>query len=356
MDEVELMLKELTEAIGVPGQEEDVSKVLEKQMAGLGKISHDKLGSFICTKTGRSAKPVVMIAAHMDEVGFMVKQVTGNGFLKFLPLGGWWGHVALAQRVTVRSNKGDFAGIVGSKPPHELQDEEKKKVLDFKDMFIDVGATSSFDVEKKLGIKPGDIVVPNSPFTVMGNSRLYMAKAWDDRVGCGVIVEMFRKLKNAKHPNTVCGVGTVQEEVGLRGAQTSASAVKPDVGFAVDVCISHDMPGGDDGRPEKLGAGAAIVVYDGSMIPNPKLRDFVIDVARARNIPHHLAYLEKGGTDSGKIHLYDTGVPALSLGVPTRYIHSHTAVIDRKDFNALVALVVELVMRLDAKTVAKLTR
>ncbi len=356
MDQVELMLRELTEAIGVSGQEDDVSKVMEKHLRGLGEISHDRLGSFICKKTGKAGGPTVMLAAHMDEVGFMVKQVTKNGFIKFLPLGGWWGHVALAQRVTVRSAKGDLVGIIGSKPPHELQEEEKRKVMDLKDMFIDVGATSSFDVEKKLGIKPGDVVVPLSPFTVMGNPRLYMSKAWDDRAGCGVMVEVLRKLRNARHPNVVYGVGTVQEEVGLRGAQTSVSAVKPDVGFALDVCIAQDMPGGDEGRPERLGAGAAIVVYDGSMIPNPRLRDFVISVAKAKKIRHHMAYLEKGGTDSGKIHLYDKGVPALSLCLPTRYIHSHTAIIDRKDFDAMVALVTEVVMRLDARTVARLTR
>jgi endoglucanase len=356
MDQVELMLKELTDATGISGHEEDVSSAMEKHLSGLGEIYYDRLGSLICKKTGKAGGPAVMLAAHMDEVGFMVKQVTKDGFIKFLPIGGWWGHVALAQRVTIRSMKGDFMGIVGSRPPHELQDEERKKVVEFKDMFIDVGATSAFDVEKKLGIRPGDPIVPFSPFTVMGNPRLYMSKAWDDRIGCAEIIEVFRRLKSAKHPNVVYGVGTVQEEVGLRGAQTSVSAVKPDIGFALDVCISHDVPGAGDGRPEKLGAGAAIVVYDGSMIPNPRLRDFVVGVAKAKRIPYHFATLERGGTDSGKIHVYGTGVPSLSLCVPTRYIHSHTAVIDRKDFEATADLAMEVVMRLDAKAVAKLTK
>ena len=356
MDEVELLLKELTEAIGVSGHEDEVSRIMEKHMVGLGAISHDRLGSLICKKVGKDSGPSIMIAAHMDEVGFMVKQVTKEGFIKFLPLGGWWGHVALAQRVTVCTSKGQFLGIIGSKPPHELQDEEKKKVLDFKDMFIDIGAASYFDVKKKLGVKPGDPIVPFSPFTVMGNNRLYMSKAWDDRVGCAAIIEVLRKLKNVRHPNVVFGVGTVQEEVGLRGAQTSVSAVKPDVGFAVDVSIAHDIPGGVDGREEKIGAGAAILVYDGSMIPNRKLRDFVTGVAEAKRIPHHFAYVERGGTDSGKIHLHGTGVPALSIGIPTRYIHSHTAIVDRRDFEAVVTLVTEVVKSLDARTAAQLTR
>jgi len=356
MDELELMMKELTDAIGVPGYEEEAAGVMEKYLAGLGEISHDKLGSLICKKVGKEGGPSVMIAAHMDEVGFMVKQLTSDGFIKFLPLGGWWGHVALAQRVVVCTSKGNFIGIIGSKPPHELQDEEKKKVLEFKDMFIDVGATSYFDVKKRLGVKPGDPIVPYSPFTVMGNDRLYMSKAWDDRVGCAAIVEVFRRLKKVRHPNVVYGVGTVQEEVGLRGAQTSVSAVKPDVGFAVDVSIAHDIPGGAEGREEKIGAGAAILVYDGSMIPNRRLRDLVVKVAETKGITHHFAYVERGGTDSGKIHLYDSGVPTLSIGIPTRYIHSHTAILDRKDLEAVVALVTEVVRSLDARTVAKLTR
>ncbi|UCF78471.1 MAG: M42 family metallopeptidase [Candidatus Eiseniibacteriota bacterium] len=356
MDQLEQMLRELTEAVGVSGHEEDVSSVMEKHLSGFGQISHDRLGSLICKKIGKENGPSIMLAAHMDEVGFMVKQVTKVGFIKFLPIGGWWGHVALAQRVVLRTSKGDFVGIIGSKPPHELMEEEKRKVQEFKDMFIDVGATGAFNVKTKLGVKPGDPIVPFSPFTVMGNKRFYMAKAWDDRMGCAVIIEVFRRLQKVRHPNAVYGVGTVQEEVGLRGAQTSVAAVKPDVGFALDVSISHDTPGSAEGREEKMGAGAAVVVYDGSMIPNAKLRDMVVDIAESKGIPYHFAYIERGGTDCGKIHLHDRGVPSLTLGIPTRYIHSHTAIIDRKDFEALVRLVTEVIKRLDSKTVRALTR
>jgi putative aminopeptidase FrvX len=356
MDRLESMLRELTEAVGVSGHEEDVSRTMEKHLAGLGEISHDRLGSLICKKTGKQNGPSVMLAAHMDEVGFMVREVTKEGFIKFLPIGGWWGHVALAQRVIVCTSKGDFVGLIGSKPPHDLQEDEKKKVLDFKDMFIDAGVSGGFDLKKRLGVKPGDPVVPYSPFTVMGNKRLYMAKAWDDRMGCAAIIEILRSLKKTGHPNVVYGVGTVQEEVGLRGAQTSVAAVRPDVGLALDVSISHDTPGGTEARGEKLGAGAAILVYDGTMIPNTKLRDLAVDIAEKKRINHHFAYIERGGTDCGKIHLHDRGVPSLTLGVPTRYIHSHTAIIDRRDFEAVVRLTTEIVKRLDAKTVRALTR
>src|SRR2546426_11826262 len=160
-----------------------------------------------------------MLAGHLDEVGFMVKSITKDGFVKFLPLGGWWGHVVLAQRMVIRTRKGDILGVVGSKPPHELPDDERKKVLDIKDMYIDVGAASDFDVKKRLDIRPGDPIVPVSPFQVMANPNLLLAKAWDNRIGCALAAETAKQLEGQAHPNTVLAVATVQEEVGLRGAQ-----------------------------------------------------------------------------------------------------------------------------------------
>jgi endoglucanase len=218
-------------------------------------------------------------------------------------------------------------------------------------MFIDVGATSAFDVEKKLGVMPGDPVVPLSPFSAMGNPRLYMAKAWDDRIGCAEIIEVFRRLQKAKHPNVVYGVGTVQEEVGLRGAQTSVSAVKPDIGFALDVCIARDVPGAGDGSPEKLGAGAAVVVYDGSMIPNPKLRDFVVDAGR-RKKTFTTRLLKRAAPTAAR---YICTGPGPSCRSACRPVHPQsTSIIDRKDFEAVVSLVGSRCAW--TKAVAKLTK
>ncbi|MGH7681057.1 MAG: M42 family metallopeptidase, partial [Candidatus Eiseniibacteriota bacterium] len=264
----------------------------------------------------------------------------------------WWGHVVLAQRVIIRTRKGDIQGVVGSKPPHELQEEERRKVLDLKDMFIDVGATSYFDVKKKLGIRPGDPIVPDSSFSVMGNDRLYLAKALDNRVGCALVVDTLRKLKTARHPNTFYGVATTMEEVGLRGAQTSVASIKPDVAIAVDVGIAHDTPGTLGEGDEKLGAGVGILVYDASLIPNVKLRDLAIDVCERNKITYHLGTVERGGTDAGRFHVYDTGVPSLVIFIPTRYIHSHATIMDRKDYDQAVRLLTELTKRLDKKTVA----
>jgi putative aminopeptidase FrvX len=354
MDSTQELLKELTDIMGISGFEGEVAKAIEKHLEPLTEIHYDKLGSIICRKDGASAEPRIMLAAHMDEVGFLVKQITKEGYLKFLPIGGWWGHVVLGQPVVVRTRKGDYFGVIGSKPPHELEDEERKKVFDIKDMHIDLGATRKFDVEKKLGVRVGDPVVPWSTFQVMGNPRTYMAKAWDDRIGCAIMIDVVRRLAKAKHPNTVYAVGTVQEEVGLRGAQTSSLVVDPDVGFALEVGIAHDTPGFGIEEVEALGAGPGILVYDRTMIPNRNLLDLVLDVADRQKIPYHLASVPKGGTDSGRIHLNRAGVPSLVIGVPTRYIHSHIGIIDRSDYDNAVRLVTAVIKVLDKKTVASL--
>lgn len=354
MDATEKLFKELTDITGISGREEKVARYIAGKMKPLSGISYDRLGSVICEKKGKSKGPRVMIAGHMDEVGFFVKQITSEGFLKFSPVGGWWSHVILGQRVVIESRKGLVVGVVGSKAPHELEPEERRKLLQIKDMFIDVGASRGFDVTKKLGIQPGDAVVPWAPFTVMNNPNLYMAKAWDDRIGCAIFMETIKGLARAGHPNTVFGVGTVQEEVGLRGATTSASVVEPDVGFAVEVSIAHDTPGYGTEEIQALGNGVAICVYDGSMIPNRNLVDLAVEVAKKRKIPYHFTSLERGGTDSGRIHINRGGVPSLVIGVATRYIHSHTGVLHRGDFDNAVRLMTEMVKVLDAKKVASL--
>jgi putative aminopeptidase FrvX len=351
MDQTTQFLKELVEAHGVPGFEHEVAAVMDRHLKGIGNISRDRLGSFVCEKVGARG-PRVMLAGHLDEVGFMVKSVTKDGFVKFLPLGGWWGHVVLAQRFIIKTRKGDVLGVAGSKPPHELRDEDRKRVLEIRELYLDVGAASGFDV-KKLDIRPGDPIVPDSPFTVMANPNLLLAKAWDNRLGCALAAETAKRLRGVKHPNTLLAVATAQEEVGLRGAQTSAYKVKPDVAIALDTGIAHDTPGTEG--DEKLGGGPLVVIYDATAIPNRRLLDLVIDTARKLRIPLQFESVERGGTDIGRIHLYGEGVPSIALGCATRYIHSHVSIIDRRDFDKTVQLLVGLVKRLDQKTVDSLT-
>ncbi|SES03060.1 M42 family metallopeptidase [Salisediminibacterium halotolerans] len=357
MDETLKMLKELTDANGTPGNEREPRQVMQKHIAPFADhVETDHLGSLIAKKTGAADDaPKIMVAGHLDEIGFMVTTIDENGFIKFQPLGGWWEQVMLAQRVTVMGKNGNVPGVIGSKPPHVLAPEARKKAIEKKDMFIDVGASSKEEAES-FGIRPGDSVVPVCDFTVMKNEKYLMAKAWDNRIGCAIAVDVLRALADESHPNTVYGVGTVQEEVGLRGARTSAHRIQPDIGFGVDVGIAGDTPGitANDAQ-SKMGAGPSIIMYDASMISHKGLRDFVTETADEKEIPYQYDAMAGGGTDSGSIHLTADGVPALSITVPTRYIHTHAAILHRDDYEHAVKLITEVIKKLDRDTITQLT-
>jgi endoglucanase len=354
MDDMLKMLKDLTEAPGVPGQEGEVRRVMRRYLEPLSEIETDNLGSIIGRKTGREGGPKIVLAGHLDEIGFMVTRITDEGFLKFQTLGGWWEQVMLAQRVEVVTRAGRIPGVIGSKPPHILTQDERNKVYQKKDMFIDIGASSREEAEA-WGIRPGDAVVPVCPFTEMRNPDLLMAKAWDNRFGCALAIEVLRRLKGQPHPNQVYAVGNVQEEVGLRGATTTTNVIQPDIGFALDTGIAGDTPGiGPDDAAGKLGKGPVILLYDGSMIPHTGLRNLVIDTAREAGIPLQLDKIAGGGTDAGKIHIFGAGVPSLVVGVPVRYIHTHAAIMHKGDFNQAAELLVAVIKKLDDEAVRQL--
>jgi putative aminopeptidase FrvX len=340
------LLKELTEAFGPSGFENESANIVARELSRVGQVSRDGLGSVVCRVAGSSDRPRIMVSAHMDEVGFMVKSVTADGYVRFLPVGGWSAQVLLGQRVLVRTRKGDFPGVIGSKPPHEMSEEERKQLPDIDKMFIDLGCAEGFDVKSRLGVRPGDPIVPVSPFVELGRN-LIMAKAWDDRGGCGIVIEAARGLKAKKHPNTVYFVGSVQEEVGLRGARTAAEVVQPDVALALDVSLCAENPDkARKGVTERLGNGAAILVHDMTMIPNTRLRDWVIDLAEKKHIKYHLTTV-RGGYDTGVIHIHRTGVPSLAIGWPTRYIHSHTGIVSSADYDSAVKLLTAIIENLD---------
>jgi endoglucanase len=347
------MLRDITNAPGAPGFEKPVRDVIRSYMTGLAEVELDGLGSIICRKQGASERPRLMLAGHLDEIGFMVTMITKEGFLKFQTLGGWWSQVMLAQRVVVKTRRGDVLGVIGSKPPHILSDDDRKKTVEHKDMFIDVGAASAEEAREGFGIRPGDPVVPVSEFVPMANPKQLLAKAWDNRVGCALFMEVIEQLNGLDHPNTVYGVGTVQEEVGLRGAMTSAHVVDPDVGFALESGIAGDMPGVKDTEAQaKLGAGPIILLYDASMIGHNKLRDFVADTATEVGVPVQYDAMARGGTDAGRIHVNRGGVPSLCVAVPCRYVHSHASIINLDDYTNTVRLMVAVAERLDAGVAA----
>jgi putative aminopeptidase FrvX len=355
MSETQKLLQELTEANGIPGYEGAVRDIVRGHFNGLGEISQDKLGSLICRMQGTTDSPKVMLAGHMDEIGLMVKHITKEGFIYFLPLGGWFDQVLLGQRVIIKTPQGDVVGVVGAKPPHLLAPEERKKMVDKKDMYIDIGATSKEEVENA-GVRQGDPVIPRADFVPLASGKTYMSKAFDDRVGVALMVSTMMELKGQAHPNTIYGTATVQEEVGLRGATTSAHVVDPDVAIILESDIAGDVPGiKPDESSVKLGGGPSVLIYDGSMIPNIRLRDLVRDTAAQNEIPIQLSFVQAGGTDGGTIHKHKTGVPTIVMGVAARHIHSDSSIIHRDDYDNAVKLLAAVLKALDADTVASLT-
>jgi putative aminopeptidase FrvX len=356
MDETETLLEELTKAGGVSGHEAEVRRLLQEYLNSVGEVSHDKLGSVICKQRGETDEPRVMMAAHMDEIGFMVTHVTDDGFIRFAALGGWWDHVLLAQRVAIKTGKGDVIGTIGAKPPHLLSDEERAKMVGKKDMYIDIGATSRKDVEDA-GVRVADPIVPVSDFTVLAGGKTYLSKAFDDRAGCAVMLTVMRRMMGTAHPNTIFAVATVQEEVGLRGARTSVNVVNPDMAIVLEGTGINDMPGaGGEGQVLRLGGGPVVTFYRQDMIPNRGLRDLLIETAQLHNIAVQIrADRISGGTDGAAIHLHGSGVPTVVLSLPVRYVHSHGGIIHRGDFDAAVELLAAVVMRLDAKAVKGMT-
>lgn len=345
------LLRDLADAFGVPGYESEVRRVLKCYAPDGLEISHDNLGSLMLTSRGTDEKPVVMLAAHMDEIGFMVSRITPEGFIKFESLGRWWDQMLLAQQVIVRSKKGDIFGIIGSKPPHVLSEQERKVPVDKADMFIDVGASDVDQLRREFGIREGDPIAPWAPSRVMADGNRIAGKSWDDRAGCGLLIETLREI-GSDHPHTVVAVGTAQEEVGRRGAETSVAAVSPDIALVFEGILCGDYPGTDKTKaPASLGKGPTIVMYDDSMVPNRRLLDLVIGVAEDAGIPHQIVPA-RGGSDGGTIHLHGTGVPTILLGVPARYIHAHLGILDIRDFVWPSRLVSSVIRKLDRATVS----
>jgi putative aminopeptidase FrvX len=356
MDATFRLLKELTEVNGAPGYEAPVRAVVRKYMENLGELSQDKIGSVICKKAGSAASPKVMLAGHMDEIGFMVKQITPEGFIKFIPLGGWFDQVLLGQRVIIQTTKGDVVGVIGAKPPHLLPLEERSKVVSKREMYIDIGATSQKEVEEA-GVKLGDPILPRADFVPLANGKTYLSKAFDDRVGTALVISALQTLQASDHPNTVYGTATVMEEVGLRGATTSVRAIDPDVAIVLESDIAGDVPGiKAEESLIKLGKGPTVLIYESRTIPNLKLRELILDTAQKENIGVQTSYVEAGGTDAGAIHLHGIGVPSAVLAVAARHIHSHSSIIHREDFDQAVKLLIAVIKRLDAKTVAEFTQ
>ena len=284
--------KELLETPGAPGYEHEVRKVMRKHLSKYtNEIVHDRLGGIFGVKRGNDNGPKVMVAGHMDEVGFMITKVTPKGFLRFQTLGGWWNQVLLAQQVDIITRSGKkIRGVIGSTPPHLLTEEGRKKPVDFSQMFIDVGADSNEEVGE-YGIQVGRFCGSVLSSSSDGRGKRLLSKAWDNRFGCGITIELLKALQSEQHENIVYSGATVQEEVGLRGAGVAANLIQPDIFFAVDSGPAGDTPGIEESYG-KIGSGILIRIYDRSMIPLPIMRDFLLMLPNQIKYHTNFSYLK----------------------------------------------------------------
>jgi endoglucanase len=332
------VLERLSNACGVAGREEEVRALMKELLKpGVDEIKEDKLGDVIGIKKGAKGAPSVMLAAHMDEIGLMVKNITKEGFIQFTKIGGIDDRILIAQRVIVHTDKEPLEGIIGSKPPHILKEEEKKKVIEADNLFIDVGANSKEDAQK-MGVRVGDPVSFDIKFARVRND-VVIGKAFDDRVGCAALVEVMRKLPSVDC--TVYAVGTIQEEVGLRGATIAAFQLYPDVGLAIDVTVAGDVPGVKEVEaPIKMRKGPSLTVADTGLITHPKVLRLLIDAAEESKVPYQLESGLHGTTDAARIALTREGVPSGVISVPTRYIHSPASMLSLSDVENAVKLAI----------------
>jgi putative aminopeptidase FrvX len=347
------LLQQLADTPGPPGFEEPIRKVMVDYMKPLSStLTFDGLGSIIATHG--TTGPRVMVDAHMDELGGMIRRVTPRGLLTMQMLGGWLDQALVDQRWIIIGSKGPVRAVTGIRDVHVVPADERTRVYPRDSLLLDVGATSEAEVAA-MGISPGDPVVPDAPFTILNGTNNYLGKGWDDRVGCAVVVAAMRRLAKEPHPNQLFWTITTQEEIGLRGAESAAATVKPELAIAIEGGITGDVFGG---RPEetqvRLGGGPGIFLYDSSALPNRKLTALVKQTALEKKIPLQLDLVQGYGDDSAELQRSNGGVPTINMVVPVRYTHAHNGVMNRRDFDQMVDLLVAVLQKLDGPTVARI--
>ncbi|WP_046213610.1 M42 family metallopeptidase [Paenibacillus wulumuqiensis] len=342
------MFKQLTEFPAVSGFERELRQLVkEKMSAYTNEFVQDRLGSLFGVLRGEENGPKIMVAGHFDEVGFMVTGVTEQGLVLFQPLGGWFSQVVLAQRLHIITDHGPVTGVVGSTPTHLLSPEQRNKPVDIRTMYIDIGADDRAEAES-LGIRPGLQIVPVCEFTPLANPKKIMAKAWDNRYGVGLAIELLQALQGEKLGGTVYSGATVQEELGLRGARTAAQMIQPDIFFGLDCSAANDMTG-DRNAFGHIGKGALLRIYDPTMFTHRGMVEYIQDTASTHRIPVQY-FVSQGGTDAGAVHLSGIGVPSTVIGICARYIHTSSSIIHTDDYDAAKELLIRLVKGMNAST------
>lgn len=355
MKSFEDLLADLVRAPGVSGFEEAIREVIVGELKPYADdLRIDKLGNVIARKGEEKNGLKVMLAAHMDEIGFIVKFVEKGGFIKFAPLGSWSPQVLLGQRVIVHTmSNGDVLGVIGAKPPHLISEEDKKKPIDFGQLFIDVGA-------EELGVEIGDPVTIDRELKVMMDGRTITGKALDDRLGCAIMIDVFKEIGNGTDMR-VYAVATTQEEIGLRGAMVSAYDVCPDLAIILDVTCAMDLPGVEEGEHEsKLGGGPSIALSEASptyaYVADPKVKKLLIDTAEDEGISYQLDVSQSGLSDAAMVSVARGGVPIGMVYVPCRYLHSPVELANLDDAKNTSKLIKACLRRIQADSFWRLIK
>jgi len=348
------LLKELTQLSGVSGNESQIRKFMEKE---LGKISdqqlRDHLGSIAFEFKGQRSNPKILVIGHLDEIGFMVHSISKNGLINFTSLGGWDPRTLMSSPVEIINQEGEkVIGLIGSVPVHHLKDTTGKLSLD--EMYIDIGAENDEEVQNLFKIRKGNFIVPVSHFAHIEKKNCLISKAFDDRVGIAVTIEVGKYFHNVQHPNTIYCAGSVQEEVGTRGAMTIVNLIKPDLAIVLEGAPGDDFPRNSEEMQAKKNGGVQLRMIDPTMIANPNFINFAIEIAEKSKIPYQIAVRKSGGTDAGKIHISHLGVPTIVLAAPVRYAHSHNGMLSWYDYQAVYQLTISLLEKLDNKVFQKI--
>ncbi len=336
---METLLKKLVDSPSISGSEENVRDLIKKELKPyVNEIKIDKIGNLIARKG--KGNPKIVLAAHMDELGLMVKYIDDRGFLKFDTVGGWDERILPAKKFMIHGSNGPVVGVIGSKPPHLQERDEQKIPFKAKDLYLDVGASGKKDISK-IGIRVGDFITRDGKLDKMFGSRL-TGYGFDNRIGCLVMIEAMKRLKGFK--GTVYAVGTIQEELGLIGIRGSVYSINPDVVLALDTTIAGDTPDLKPGESGiRLGAGPALAIKDAVTVVNPRIKKWITDTAKKNKIKLQYEVMDGGATDASIVPMIREGIPAGSVLVPTRYVHTPVEVADMKDIENAVKLVVDAV-------------
>ena len=348
MDKEIKLLEKLSNAFGPSGNEEDVTELLREELEGYADETRvDKLGNIFFYHNGNEKYPKIMLSAHTDEIGFIITFIEQDGFLRFDTLGGITNNIMPGQRILLRGEKGYLKGIVGTKPPHIMTIEEQNRIIPKEDLFIDIGADSLNQAQEK-GADVGMMGVFDVEFADLGDGY-FRGKAFDDRAGCTVLAEAFKSLKDSQC--NVVAVGSVQEELGIRGAKTAAWQVDPDYGLALEGTFVADVP---NTRPDrvssKIKGGPVVTILDKTVFTHPIVLKALVKTARERSIPFQFKKVPVGGTDAGAIHLTKAGVPSGTVAVPCRYIHGPASIAHIDDLRNTIQLVTEFVKTISSST------